>query len=51
VALSADGGLLATGFPSRLLCDGGVRLVRDAISLQAYTALASRSGGEVVSEF
>lgn len=34
-----------------LLCDGSVRLVADNISLDIWRALATRTGGEVVSEY
>lgn len=33
------------------LADGGVRFVRDAVSLDAWRALATRAGGEAVGDF
>jgi hypothetical protein len=35
---------------NQLLCDGSVRLVSTTITLSAWRALATRAGGEVVSD-
>jgi hypothetical protein len=40
-----------TGGVHALLCDGSTRFVSDNIHLPIWQALASKSGGEVISEF
>ncbi len=40
-----------TGGVQLLLCDGGVRFVRDAIDLATWRALATRAGGEVAGDY
>ncbi|MFO0843966.1 MAG: DUF1559 domain-containing protein [Gemmataceae bacterium] len=40
-----------TGGVNFLMCDGSVRFVGNSISLTAYTAMASRAGGEVIPNF
>lgn len=40
-----------TGGVNLLLADGGVRVVRDAVTLDTWRALSTRAGGEVPGEF